>query len=111
MSNETKHVAVCVCTYKRPELLRRLLKELAVQETGELFTYSVVVADHDRLGSAAAVVSDFTASSAMPVTYFVEPVQNICLARNRAIANATGDFIAFVDDDEFPDKEWLLMLY
>jgi succinoglycan biosynthesis protein ExoM len=41
----------------------------------------------------------------------VEPVQNICMARNRASENAAGDSIVFIDDDEFPDKRWLLMLY
>ena len=109
--SETKHIGVCVCTYKRPELLRRLLTELAGQETGGLFTYSVVVVDNDRLRSAEAVVQDFAASSTLSVTYDVEPLQNICLARNRAIANAAGDFIVFIDDDEFPEKQWLLMLY
>jgi succinoglycan biosynthesis protein ExoM len=108
---ETKHIGVCVCTYKRPELLKRLLRELAGQETRGLFTYSVAVVDNDRLRSAEAVVRDFAAASTVPVTYDVEPVQNICLARNRAIANASGDFIAFVDDDEFPEKQWLLRLY
>ena len=111
MNNETKHIAVCVCTYKRPELLKRLLRELAGQETGGLFTYSVVVVDNDQVRSAENVVSDFAATSTMPVTYFVEPVQNICMARNRAIENAAGDSIVFIDDDEFPDKRWLLMLY
>src|ERR1700722_12982273 len=109
--NAMKHIGVCVCTYKRPELLKRLLTELAGQQTRGLFTYSVAVVDNDRLRSAEAVVRDFAAASTVSVTYDVEPVQNICLARNRAIANASGDFIAFVDDDEFPEKQWLLQLY
>jgi glycosyltransferase involved in cell wall biosynthesis len=88
-----------------------LLRELASQETGGLFTYSIVVVDNDRLRSGEAVVLDFAAASTVPVTYDVEPLQNICLARNRAIANASGEFIAFIDDDEFPEKRWLLMLY
>jgi succinoglycan biosynthesis protein ExoM len=33
------------------------------------------------------------------------------LTRNRAIENASGDFIAFIDDDEFPAKRWLLTLF
>jgi len=41
----------------------------------------------------------------------VEPEQSIALARNRAVENARGDFIAFIDDDEFPCKDWLLNLY
>ncbi|PYV83601.1 MAG: glycosyltransferase family 2 protein [Acidobacteria bacterium] len=111
MTNETKHISVCVCTYKRPQFLQRLLKELGGQDTQGLFTFSIVVADNDHLQSAKAVVLDFVAASSIPITYCVEPRQNIALARNKAIENATGDFVAFIDDDEFPAKYWLLNLF
>lgn len=106
-----KHISVCVCTYKRPDLLSRVLSELDRQETGSLFTYSVVVVDNDALQSAETVVSDFASSSATPIKYCVQPRQNISLARNTAVENADGDFIAFIDDDEFPTREWLLTLF
>src|SRR6266436_240676 len=111
MTNETNHISVCVLTYKRPDFLKRLLGDLAKQERGGRFTYSIVVADNDGQESAEALVSDFAAVAPIAVTYCVEPQQNISLARNRAIANATGDFIAFIDDDEFPAKRWLLTLF
>jgi GT2 family glycosyltransferase len=41
------------------------------------------------------------------VAYCVEPQQNIALARNTAIRHADGDMIAFIDDDEFPEADWL----
>ena len=102
MTNEPKHISVCVCTYKRPQFLRRLLNELGDQDTHDRFTFSIVVADNDHLQSAKAVVLGFAAASTIPITYCVEHRQNIALARNKAIENATGDFIAFIDDDEFP---------
>ncbi len=102
---------MCVCTYKRPQFLKRLLDELARQDTRGLFTYSIVVADNDHLQSAKAVVLDFEAASPVPIRYCVEPRQNIALARNKAIENANGDFVAFIDDDEFPIKRWLLTLF
>ena len=106
-----KHIAVCICTYKRPDYLKRLFRELAGQETGGLFTYSIVVSDNDQSESARAVVSDFAASSPVQIKYCVEPRQNIALARNKAIENAGGDFIACIDDDEFPRQDWLLNLF
>lgn len=110
-SGQSQHISVCVCTYKRPHLLKRLLNELAVQDTAGLFTYSVVVADNDQLESAKSAVADFASESAIPVRYCVESRQNIALARNKAVENAEGDFIAFIDDDEFPAKDWLLTLF
>jgi len=41
----------------------------------------------------------------------VEPQQNIARARNKAVANADGEFVAFIDDDEFPEPGWLLTLF
>lgn len=106
-----EHISVCVCTYKRPQLLKRLLDALRDQESGGLFSYSIVVVDNDRSRSAEDVVGEFGASSGIPIKYCVEPQQNIAMARNRAIENAAGDLIAFIDDDEFPIKRWLLTLF
>ena len=108
---EPPHICVCVCTYKRPQFLTRLLAELRVQETKGLFKYSIVIVDNDHGKSAEAVVMDFIATSAVPIKYCVESEQNIALARNKAIESATGDFVAFIDDDEFPVKHWLLTLF
>ena len=110
MIKKLNHISVCICTYKRPQFLRRLLGKLADQETGGLFTYSIVVVDNDQSRTAEAIVSGFATNSAVPVTYCVEPLQNICLARNKAIEHATGDLVAFIDDDEFPEQSWLLRL-
>src|SRR5436853_7603472 len=74
--HELGRISVCVCTYKRPDFLKRLLKELNSQITNGLFTHSIVVADNDRLRSAETIVSDFAASSHVPITYCVEPRQN-----------------------------------
>jgi len=106
-----EHIAVCVCTYKRPDYLKRLLAELAGQDTSGLFTYSVVVVDNDRSESARTVVSGFAAASSIKIKYCVEPRQNIALARNKAIENAQGDYVAFIDDDELPTTYWLKTLY
>jgi len=105
------HIDVCICTYKRPALLRRTLDALAVQETDGRFTYSIVVVDNDRLRSAESVVSDFATRSTIPAAYALEPRQNIALARNRAIDHSTGEYVAFIDDDEFPTKRWLATLF
>jgi glycosyltransferase involved in cell wall biosynthesis len=104
------HICVCACTFKRPDLLLRLLEGLEDQKTHGRFTYSILIVDNDRLRSAEAMVAHFAASSALNVRYCVEPRQNIAMARNTAIANAKGDFVAFIDDDEVPIAEWLATL-
>ena len=102
---------MCTCTFRRPELLGLLLARLATQKTGRQFTFSVVVSDNDRGRSAERVVAEQRKTAAVPIEYCVEPEQNIALARNQALAHATGDFIAFIDDDELPEPDWLARLY
>jgi succinoglycan biosynthesis protein ExoM len=103
-------VCVCICTYKRPELLLRALEGVHAQAIGSQLALSVVVADNDRNESARAVVSKFGAQAGFRVTYCVEPEQNIAMARNRALQNADADLIAFIDDDEFPAENWLAQM-
>jgi succinoglycan biosynthesis protein ExoM len=106
----TVHISVCVCTFKRPALLARLLDSTGALDTNGRFTYSVVVVDNDRRESARSVVESFAAGSGIAVKYCVEPEQNIARARNRAIAEAEGELVALVDDDEFPGRDWLLAM-
>jgi glycosyltransferase involved in cell wall biosynthesis len=92
-------------------MLRKLLQNLQDQETNGLFTYSAVIVDNDANKTAAATIENFKKVSNFSIKYFCEPIQNIALARNKAVENAKGDYIAFLDDDEFPISTWLLNLY
>lgn len=111
MSQQLKHITVCVCTYKRADLLEMLLRHLLEQETAGQFTYSIVVVDNDSLQSAKEVVAKYVRIAPLSVMYSVEPRQNIALARNRALEQATGELVALIDDDEFPNTYWLLTLF
>ena len=111
MMEPVPHTSVCICTFRRSELLRLLLRNLASQKTDGLFTYSIVIVDNDCSQSSRQIVIEFQDSSRVDVAYCVEPEQNIALARNRALANATGSFVAFIDDDESPQQDWLLQLF
>jgi succinoglycan biosynthesis protein ExoM len=89
-------------------MLERLLREIGRQETGNSFTFSVSVTDNDANESARPVVTRFAENSSFEIVYTVAPERNIAIARNTAVAAAKGDFLAFIDDDEFPVPTWLL---
>lgn len=107
MSSSRTHITVCICTFKRPAMLARLLGELQKQALSDGATFSVVVADNDGNRSAESVTREFAAKSPVGIVYCHEPRQNIALARNKALEHASGEFIAFIDDDEFPAAGWL----
>jgi len=104
------HIAVCICTYRRPAQLRRLLLDLGRQKTAGMFTFSIVVADNDAERSGESAVEEARPALAIPVKYCAEPQRGIARARNKVIASAEGDYFALIDDDEFPEQDWLLNL-
>jgi glycosyltransferase involved in cell wall biosynthesis len=104
-------VSVCVCTYRRPRQLQRLLASLYSQVTNGSFRYEIVVADNDSQGSARKVVEAPSRKGRAAVVYGLQPQQSISLARNLAVALSSGDYVAFVDDDEEAPPAWLTTLY
>lgn len=105
------HVSICICTFKRAELLRRLLDGVTkLQDGNGAVTFSVVVVDNDAEGSARAQCEEFARKQPIKLVYGVEPARNFALVRNHTIKLSYGDFIAFVDDDEIPVPEWLVKL-
>ena len=91
-------------------MLVRCLDALGLQERNG-FSYSIVVVDNDPVQSARMAVEQWKATSALEAVYASEPEQSISRARNTALANARGEYVAFIDDDEFPEPTWLLRLY
>jgi succinoglycan biosynthesis protein ExoM len=102
----TPDVSICIATFRRPVGLVKLLESLARQKLPEGLRVEVLVVDNDAAGEAreqALAACDF----AREVRWLVEPRQNIALARNRAVDEARGAWVAFIDDDEVADEGWL----
>lgn len=110
MTQAIPHISVCIPTYRRPAMLEDLLQKLTRINTGGVFSYSVVVADNDDKESARETVTRISQTYPVPLKYCTEPRRSISHVRNKTIAESQGDAIAFIDDDEFPDPDWLLNL-
>lgn len=104
-------ITVGICTYRRPVYLEKLLTELSKQYCEKGFGYSVLVVDNDINRSAEDIVKKAGKSVAYDLRYMVESRKNISRVRNRIVKNCNEEFLAFIDDDEFPDSNWLHNLY
>lgn len=105
-------VAICIATYRRPVMLGELLTSIRHMEPGN-FTARFIVADNDPQGSAENIVNGHREVLPVPIDYIVEEQRGIASARNRLVEEARGigaDYIAFVDDDQVVDPQWLLHL-
>ena len=110
MSEAIITTSICICTYKRPQLLRNLLLSLAKQDIS-LNSFELVIVDNDSQGSAQEVVHIFSNEyPLLSIQYAIEAVQGIAYARNRTVSLARGELLAFIDDDEVALPDWLTKL-
>jgi glycosyltransferase involved in cell wall biosynthesis len=93
------YFSVVIPTYRRPELLRTLLRRLE----GQTFRgFEVVVVDQsEQRFDVASVTPSFH------LEYLHVDVPGATRARNLGVARARGRVIAFTDDDCEPDPAWL----
>jgi glycosyltransferase involved in cell wall biosynthesis len=104
-------VCLCVPTFRRPADLRRLLA--AVAQLNYAGPLSVVVVDNDgETRAGAGAVAEIAPAYRWPLTCLVEPRRGHTYAYNRAFAAACRteprpDYIAVLDDDEYPQARWL----
>jgi succinoglycan biosynthesis protein ExoM len=101
-------VSVCIATYRRAARLRQVLEDMVQQHR---VPEQVVVVDNDEEASARVVVDEMrTMGAPFRLDYAVQPERNIALTRNRTVALATGEWLAFIDDDERAPDNWLSQL-
>ncbi len=100
-------VSICIASYRRPEGLSRLLDSLERLKLPIGIQIETIVVDNDRDASAASIAHS-RSRSLEPIHYCVEPQRNIALARNRALSEASGEWILFIDDDEVADENWIM---
>lgn len=104
-----RRVTVAAPTFRRNASLAALLAGLAAQNDPGV-EWDVLVVDNDDAPGAEPIVSAAIASFPVPLRVVREPRRGAAHARNRAIAEADGDAIAFIDDDVVPDARWLAEL-
>lgn len=94
---------IAICTYNRIGTLPRTLQSLSWLRGDR--TFEVIVVN----GPSTDGTSEFLASQ-NGITLLENSEVNLSISRNIAIANASGRFIAFIDDDAIPEPDWLSLL-
>lgn len=96
------NISACINTYKRPLLLKKCIQSLLNQKNDNLFKLEIIIVDNDIDKSAMYIIqNEFNSCN---IFYLNEPQKNISLARNKAVANSSGEFILFIDDDGYADE-------
>lgn len=103
-------ISICMCTYQRDHLFDTLMS-LAQLNISDEIQIEVVVVDNDEHLYGQKIVKKLDSVYPFNIVYASEPKKNISAARNMCLNQANGEWIAFIDDDEVADKNWLMNLY
>jgi len=109
MNNIT--VSIVVPTYNRADWLGGALDSLVGQQTGGKLSYEIVVVDNASRDATKDVVQRAAEASEVPIRYFYEETPGDAPARNRAVQESRGDWLAFFDDDQFAEPDWVMKLH
>lgn len=104
-------ISICICTFRRPEGLQRVLQSLARLSLPLDNQVEVIVVDNDSHASARITVESFAGAFPLTLRYFCETRSGVSHARNRCVSEARGEWIAFIDDDEYCEPDWLTELW
>jgi succinoglycan biosynthesis protein ExoM len=107
--NEQIDVTVCICTFRRPSILRAV-ESVASQVLPEGISVRILVVDNDDTPSAQDAMVEFCAKSPAKIQYRHAPGRNISIARNAALDAVNTRWLAFIDDDESATPTWLAKL-
>ncbi len=103
--------SVGILTYQRPDRLARTLASVASIDLNLVASSwqigEVLIVDNDRQPTAKEHVERIEAKGfPFPISYVHEPSPGLTAARNRALDEASGSVLVFIDDDEVAGPGW-----
>jgi len=104
---------LAIPTYNGANCLPKLLDKLRQQTGVEQISWEIIVVDNNSSDNTAQVVQEYQANwlPGVPVKYIFEPEQGAAFARLRAVKEAQGELIGFLDDDNLPNPDWIAQAY
>ncbi|MGD1911530.1 MAG: hormogonium polysaccharide biosynthesis glycosyltransferase HpsE [Rivularia sp. (in: cyanobacteria)] len=107
------HLTVAIPTYNGENRLPKVLDKLKEQINTEEINWEVIVVNNNSTDGTAKVVKQYQENwlKDVPLKYCFEEEQGFPFARQKAISQAKGELIGFLDDDNLPAKNWVKAAY
>lgn len=107
-------IAICIPTFKRPLMLKKLLMSISKINIDEslIKEVNIIIVDNDIERTAEIIVNELKDKlpALYSLSYYNYPNKGLSNVRNELIRYAllfNPDFIDFIDDDEYVGTDWL----
>jgi glycosyltransferase involved in cell wall biosynthesis len=97
-------ISAIICTHNRAAYLAKAIQSLVDQNISSE-KYDIIIVDNCSTDSTKSVVEQFV--SRVNIRYLYEPNLGLSYARNTGWRNATGAYVAYLDDDAIACPSWL----
>ncbi len=100
-------LSLIIATYNRSQSLMRTLRSVA-EQTFDSTEWECIVVDNHSTDDTKEQVADFCKlCPTLNIRYIFESNQGLSAARNSGLATASGEVVAFVDDDETLESSFI----
>jgi GT2 family glycosyltransferase len=99
--DDAPRISVVCCSYNGEPTIRDTLEGLARLDYPD---YEVIVVDDGSTDATAAIAQSYGAKVVST------PNQGLSAARNVGLEAASGEIVAYIDDDAYPEPDWLTLL-
>ncbi len=100
-------ISVLICTRNRARSLEAMLQRFFAQAFSGNYDYELVIVDNGSTDETRQVIEDCRARRPQAVRHMFEKREGLAFARNTALSAASGEVIAFTDDDVLVSEDWL----
>jgi glycosyltransferase involved in cell wall biosynthesis len=98
-------ITIAICTWNRSNLLDQALQKLTELIIPENISLEIIVVNNNCTDDTPKIINSF--EKKLPIKQVFEPKPGLSNARNKAVKEATGEYIIWTDDDTLVDKNWI----
>ena len=106
-------ISICIATYKRFEMLSNCVLQINKLDIPTNVELNVIIVDGEQ-ATPKERIKHIKQISKFSLSYNISKKNGISSNRNQLMDFAlekNADYIAFIDDDEYPNKNWIFNLY
>ncbi len=104
---------VAIRTYNGAKTIPQVLDKLRSQIDTENIDWEIIVVDNNSTDDTAQIIKEYqsTWDKIYPLKYYFEAKPGAAIARRRAMEEAQGELVGFLDDDNLPAEDWVVKAY
>ncbi|MGN0384904.1 MAG: glycosyltransferase [Lachnospiraceae bacterium] len=103
-----QEITIVICCYNGEEKLPLVIEHIYAQTSLENYVSEVIIVDNNSTDKTKNVIEGCAVRyNKIPIRYAFEPISGLSNARKRGVSECKTKWIAFLDDDNYVEKNWI----